>query len=289
MPSNKGPAMPPSNPANHTSRTLLLAGDSKNTVLAELAGSIHRLAYSPYGQQSSGQEVGTRLGFNGELREAKNDWYFLGNGYRVYNPRLMGFQSPDKFSPFGKGGINPYMYCGGDPANRADPTGEGWFFKVFTFFNELFSGVGSGGGSLGRTSTTVMPISNSRSTFSTPSRLQPLGKSRKHPSAFPIQHNGHNATTKSVHWAPGIKEAAPSAKATTSTNAQSGTMSRSPSSSSVTSHSSSASTPSTVSTVSSVSLYSRDSGYASSAAGSIRSNSSADQHIQERLDALRRN
>ncbi|WP_095193232.1 RHS repeat-associated core domain-containing protein [Pseudomonas sp. Irchel 3A7] len=116
--------MPTSKPANHTSCTLLLAGDSKNTVLAEMAGSIHRLAYSPFGQQSAQQKVMTHLGFNGELREAKTDWYFLGKGYRVYNPRLMRFHSPDSMSPFGKGGLNAYGYCGGEPVLSFDPTGH---------------------------------------------------------------------------------------------------------------------------------------------------------------------
>ncbi|NUT78387.1 RHS repeat-associated core domain-containing protein [Pseudomonas sp. C1C7] len=141
--------MPTSKPANHSSRVLLLAGDSKNTVLAEMAGSTHRFAYSPYGQQSSRQEVRTRLGFNGELREAQTDWYFLGNGYRVYNSRLMRFQSYDKFSPFEKGGLNGFAYCGCEPMVRADPTGEGWF-KLFAYFWEVISPAGTGG-SVGRT------------------------------------------------------------------------------------------------------------------------------------------
>lgn len=196
--SNKGPPMPTSKPANHMSRTLLLAGDSKNTVLAEMAGRIHRLVYSPYGQQSSPQEVMTHLGFNGELREAKTDWYFLGMGYRVYNPRLMRFHSYDKFSPFGKGGLNGYAYCGCEPVMRADPNGEGWVFKVFAYLNEFFSGSGSGGGSLRITNTAVVPVSTSRSTFSTPSRLKPLGKSRKHSSAFPVRQPDHHPTTKTV-------------------------------------------------------------------------------------------
>ncbi len=146
--------MPTSKPANHMSRTLLLVGDSKNTVLAEMAGRIHRLlAYSPYGQQSGQQKVMTHLGFNGELREAKTDWYFLGKGYRVYNPRLMRFHSPDKFSPFGKGGTSSYTYCGGDPANGVDPTGEASLFDIFAGFWAIISPVGRGGANAGRTTT----------------------------------------------------------------------------------------------------------------------------------------
>ena len=92
-------------------RTMLLAVDLKNSVLAEIdASNPNQLAYSPYGQQSSKREVMTRLGFNGEMREAKPGWYLLGNGYRTYNPRLMRFHSPDSLSPFGEGGLNAYMY-----------------------------------------------------------------------------------------------------------------------------------------------------------------------------------
>jgi len=36
----------------------------------------------------------------------------------------MRFHSPDSFSPFAAGGINAYMYCGGDPVNRIDPSGH---------------------------------------------------------------------------------------------------------------------------------------------------------------------
>jgi RHS repeat-associated protein len=105
--------------------TVLLAIDLKNSVLAEIdAGNPNRIAYSPYGQQSAQREVMTRLGFNGELREARPEWYLLGNGYRAYNPRLMRFHSPDSLSPFGKGGLNAYMYCGGEPVMNKDPTGH---------------------------------------------------------------------------------------------------------------------------------------------------------------------
>ncbi|RMU75656.1 hypothetical protein ALP24_200133 [Pseudomonas syringae pv. aptata] len=36
----------------------------------------------------------------------------------------MRFNSPDSMSPFGKGGMNAYAYCAGDPVNRSDPTGH---------------------------------------------------------------------------------------------------------------------------------------------------------------------
>jgi hypothetical protein len=36
----------------------------------------------------------------------------------------MRFYSADSLSPFGKGGLNSYCYCLGDPVNRTDPTGH---------------------------------------------------------------------------------------------------------------------------------------------------------------------
>jgi RHS repeat-associated protein len=122
------------NPENQSQRrTMLLAVDLKNSVLAEIdASNPNQLAYSPYGQQSSKREVMTRLGFNGEMREAKPGWYLLGNGYRTYNPRLMRFHSPDSLSPFGEGGLNAYMYCEGEPVMNSDPTGRSvWALSRF--------------------------------------------------------------------------------------------------------------------------------------------------------------
>ena len=106
-------------------RTVLLATDNKHSIFAETAESqIRPFAYSAYGQQSAQQPPATGLGFNGELREARLGWYFLGNGYRAYNPILMRFHSPDNWSPFGRGGLNAYTYCVGDPVNFSDPMGH---------------------------------------------------------------------------------------------------------------------------------------------------------------------
>ena len=64
------------------------------------------------------------LGFNGEYLDDTLDNYHLGNGYRAYNPSIMQFTAPDDMSPFGKGGINPYVYVSCDPINNTDPTGH---------------------------------------------------------------------------------------------------------------------------------------------------------------------
>lgn len=110
-------------------RTVLLAADSSNSVIGEVVdGKTKVITYSAYGEQAVSQHVESRLGFNGQLRETKIGWYLLGNGYRAFNPTLMRFHSPDSWSPFGRGGLNTYMYCAGDPVNRSDPTGHSPLF-----------------------------------------------------------------------------------------------------------------------------------------------------------------
>jgi len=121
--------MPIAHQTRHTDqlfpRTLLLATDLQQSVLAELdRRGPNFLAYSSYGLQSGLQNARTCVGFNGQLKERSTGRYHLGNGYRVYNPVLMRFHSPDRLSPFGKGGINAYAYCNGDPLNFTDPTGQ---------------------------------------------------------------------------------------------------------------------------------------------------------------------
>lgn len=124
------------------SRSLLLATDSKHSILAELAGGrTNSVAYSAYGHRSALHAVMTGVGFNGEIHEGKTGWYFLGNGYRAYNPRLMRFHSPDSWSPFGAGGLNAYMYCGGEPVMGSDSSGHfnpsKWWGNITKFFTAI--------------------------------------------------------------------------------------------------------------------------------------------------------
>jgi len=88
-----------------------------------MAGSVFGpRAHTPYGHVH--QPSGPILGFSGQPRDRVTGCYHLGNGHRSYNPVLMRFHSADRLSPFGKGGINAYAYCGNDPVNRADPSGQ---------------------------------------------------------------------------------------------------------------------------------------------------------------------
>ncbi|WP_238084774.1 MULTISPECIES: RHS repeat-associated core domain-containing protein [Pseudescherichia] len=108
------------------SPTLLLSGGNSTT-----------FAWSPFG----GGEVRTERtaslpGFNGERQDPLSGVTHLGNGYRAYSPALRRFTCPDSASPFGIGGINPYVYCDHDPVNKTDPSGHGpitWLIrKVIT-------------------------------------------------------------------------------------------------------------------------------------------------------------
>ncbi len=111
----------------------LLATDSQGTVLrANSAGELFQMAYTPYGFRLSASMPVNVPGFNGELPEPVTGHYILGNGYRVFNPVLKRFHSPDSLSPFGNGGLNAYAYCVGDPINHRDPTGHFPILDIFS-------------------------------------------------------------------------------------------------------------------------------------------------------------
>ncbi|MBV1813993.1 RHS repeat-associated core domain-containing protein [Pseudomonas viridiflava] len=102
--------------------TLLTAADQQHSVLSALSAAQQQaIAYSPHGHRAPLNHL---PGFNGEQPDPVTGHYLLGNGYRAYNPVLMRFNRPDKLSPFGKGGLNAYAYCAGDPVNRNDPSGH---------------------------------------------------------------------------------------------------------------------------------------------------------------------
>ncbi|WP_371261002.1 RHS repeat-associated core domain-containing protein [Pseudomonas sp. P97.38] len=108
-----------------TVKTTLIATDRQRSVLHGLDTLQPRaIAYSPYGHRASESGLEGLLGFNGERPDPVTGHYLLGNGYRAFSTVLMRFNSPDSMSPFGKGGLNAYAYCHGDPINRIDPTGH---------------------------------------------------------------------------------------------------------------------------------------------------------------------
>ncbi|WP_082056513.1 RHS repeat-associated core domain-containing protein [Pseudomonas sp. 10-1B] len=97
----------------------LLATDRQHSVINDSAHGFR--AYTAYGLAAD--QGGPTSAFCGEPKDALTGCYHLGNGYRQFNTVIMRFNSADSLSPFGKGGLNAYMYCAGDPVNRRDPSG----------------------------------------------------------------------------------------------------------------------------------------------------------------------
>lgn len=110
--------------ADGVRQTTLLGCDTQGSVRLAVDAQLHTRRYSPHGAEQHRDEA-VPFGFTGTRREPLTGWY-IPAGYRPYDPLLMSFLSPDSESPFGRGGINPYAYCAGDPINRVDPDGHSW-------------------------------------------------------------------------------------------------------------------------------------------------------------------
>ncbi|MDZ3991796.1 RHS repeat-associated core domain-containing protein [Pseudomonas sp. Teo4] len=112
----------------------VFATDHARTVMLSMADVPSERRYSAYGYL---ERVGGICSFTGQRLDEVSGCYHLGQGHRMYSPRLMRFFSADTLSPFAVGGINTYAYCGGDPVNRDDPEGK------MPFFTKRNSGVNS--------------------------------------------------------------------------------------------------------------------------------------------------
>ncbi|MCU1762986.1 RHS repeat-associated core domain-containing protein [Pseudomonas sp. 14P_8.1_Bac3] len=111
----------------HSGKTTLLASDQQRSVLGVLSPDrADPIAYMPFGHHPRESALLSGLGFNGELPDPLTGHYHLGKGYRPYSPVLMRFIKPDRESPFRAGGFNAYVYCGGNPVGRVDPSGRAW-------------------------------------------------------------------------------------------------------------------------------------------------------------------
>ncbi len=104
----------------------LLGTDRQGSVLMsqQNTDTLTRYCFTPYGQQAAEACNPDLPAYTGERLDPVGGGYHLGNGYRTYNPVLMRFTTPDSLSPFGAGGLNPYVYCLGDPINLSDPSGH---------------------------------------------------------------------------------------------------------------------------------------------------------------------
>ena len=103
----------------------LLATDLQTSVLHGVSPAISQpQSYDPYGHRPTTNGLLNLLGFNGERPDPMTGHYLLGQGYRAFNLILMRFNSPDSLSPFGRGGVNCYAYCQGNPINNQDPSGH---------------------------------------------------------------------------------------------------------------------------------------------------------------------
>jgi len=121
----------------------LLAVDRAGSVIQHMQRSDgENCAYSVYGYASL-PITHLALGFNGEQLEQSTDRYWLGQGYRKYDSRLMRFLSPDRISPFGAGGLNAYAYCTGDPVNYSDPSGRMRDWVAFLLYRKKLASIRS--------------------------------------------------------------------------------------------------------------------------------------------------
>lgn len=79
-----------------------------------------------YGAFGDGAAIGQHANsaYTGACMEPGTGAYALGR--RLYSPILRRFLNPDPVSPFERGGLNRYAYCGGDPVDRTDPNGNTW-------------------------------------------------------------------------------------------------------------------------------------------------------------------
>ncbi len=72
------------------------------------------------------------LRYRGYTYEPESELYYLQS--RFYDPSIRRFISPDAFTSTGQGilGNNMLAYCGNNPVNCADPTGQSWVAFIIT-------------------------------------------------------------------------------------------------------------------------------------------------------------
>ena len=142
-------------------RTWLVGGDMQGSIVVE-GGTTRTYGAYGVGTVPSG---GATTAFAGEVPEPVSNWYLLGQ--RAYVPAMRRFISPDPFSPFDRGGLNRYAYCGGDPIGRIDPSGNSWLnigLAIFGIATAAVAAVISGGAALAAVAAAAGPLAGAVST-----------------------------------------------------------------------------------------------------------------------------
>ncbi|MFH1318478.1 MAG: RHS repeat-associated core domain-containing protein, partial [Candidatus Omnitrophota bacterium] len=118
---------------------------SSSVITDENGDEVSRLEYRPYGSVSrqTGSDVVTRK-FTGKELDSTGFYYF---GARYYDPEIGRFiqADPTVQHPYDPQDLNRYAYCRNNPVNYVDPTGYGWFKKLFKSFAKAFAGGAAGG------------------------------------------------------------------------------------------------------------------------------------------------
>ena len=177
------------------SETTLLTTDQAHSLLQTLTGThLQSLAYTAYGHHPAESGLSRLLGFNGECPDSITGHYLLGQGNRAYNPVLMRFNSPDDLSPFGEGGINPYAYCGNDPINFYDSSGN---MRYKVLMQGRTGSPKSPQHEVQKTATTITNTNTSQSPSMRPSRSS-ASTSKSNTDSFsggPSSSSSHTYTT----------------------------------------------------------------------------------------------
>ena len=98
-----------------------------NRVLVNKNGGVEEINhYYPFGGVFASEENVQPYKYNGKELNAKKGLNWYDYGARQYDAALGIFTTVDpsseKYYP-----TSPYVYCGGDPINRIDPTGADWY------------------------------------------------------------------------------------------------------------------------------------------------------------------
>ena len=96
-------------------------GDVNGLIRASDNAVVAQYAYSPWGElEVDSTNIGNSLRWKGLVYDRETELYYI--RARYYDPKLRRFISED---PIGlQGGINEYVFAGGDPINNSDPSGR---------------------------------------------------------------------------------------------------------------------------------------------------------------------